>query len=112
MEKTIVVTGKTMDLAIENALNQLGLTRDEISVQILTQAKPGFLGIGAAPAKIEVTYEAPDEVVAAPKSAFGSASRSKPKVKKPEEPKPEQPKVEEKPQGVQACRTRHHRRKN
>ncbi len=95
MEKTIVVTGKTMDLAIENALNQLGLTRDEISVQILTQAKPGFLGIGAAPAKIEVTYEAPDEVAAAPKSAFGAASRSKPKAKKPEEPKQEEPKQEE-----------------
>ena len=92
MEKTIIVTGKTMDLAIENALTQLGLTRDDISVQILAQAKPGFLGIGAAPAKIEVTYEAPDEVPAAPKSAFGSASRSKPKaVKKPEPPKEEKP---------------------
>ena len=98
MEKTIVVTGKTMDLAIENALNQLGLTRDEISVQILTQAKPGFLGLGATPAKIEVTYEAPDEVVAAPKSAFGSASRSKPKAQKVEQPKQEEPKIEAKPQ--------------
>ena len=92
MEKTIIVTGKTMELAIENALTQLGLTRDDISVQVLTQAKPGFLGIGATPAKIEVTYEAPDEVPAAPKSAFGSASRSKPKaVKKPEAPKEEKP---------------------
>ena len=98
MEKTIIVTGKTMDLAIENALTQLGLTRDDISVQVLAQAKPGFLGIGAAPAKIEVTYEAPDEAPAAPKSAFGSASRSKPKAaKKPEaakEEKPAAPKVE------------------
>ena len=65
MEKTIIVTGKTMELAIENALTQLGLTRDDISVQVLAQAKSGFLGIGATPAKIEVTYEAPDEVPAA-----------------------------------------------
>lgn len=92
MEKTIIVTGKTMELAIENALTQLGLTRDDISVQVLAQAKSGFLGIGATPAKIEVTYEAPDEVPAAPKSAFGSASRSKPKAaKKPEAPKEEKP---------------------
>ena len=92
MEKTIIVTGKTMDLAIENALTQLGLTRDDISVQVLAQAKSGFLGIGATPAKIEVTYEAPDEVPAAPKSALGSASRSKPKAaKKPEAPKEEKP---------------------
>ncbi len=96
MEKTIVVTGKTIDLAIESALTQLGLSRDDVSVQVLAQAKPGFLGIGATPAKVEVTYEAPDVKPAAPKSAFGSASRSKPKaapVKKPEAPK-EEPKIE------------------
>ena len=89
MEKTIVVSGKTIDLAVESALTQLGLSRDDVSVQVVTQAKPGFLGIGATPAKVEVTYEAPD---LAPKSALGSASRSKPKaeVKKPE-PKEEAP---------------------
>ena len=92
MEKTIVATGKTIDLAIESALTQLGLSRDDVSVQVLAQAKPGFLGIGATPAKVEVTYEAPDLKPEAPKSALGSASRSKPKaapVKKPEAPKTE-----------------------
>ena len=98
MEKTIVTTGKTIDEAIENALIQLGLDRDNVSVQVLAQAKPGFLGIGATPAKVEVTYEAPDPKPEAPKVALSSASRSKPKaapaVKKPAEPKPEQPKAE------------------
>ena len=95
MEKTIVTTGKTIDLAIEAALTQLGLDRDSVSVQVLAQAKPGFLGFGAAPAKVQVTYEVPDPVPekpAAPKSALGSASRSKPKAKV-EAPKAE-PKVE------------------
>ena len=46
MEKTIIVTGKTIDLAIEAALTQLGLSRDDVSVQVLAQAKPGFLGNG------------------------------------------------------------------
>ena len=98
MEKTIVATGKTIDLAIEAALTQLGLDRDSVSVEVLAQAKSGFLGLGAQPAKIQVTYEAPDP---APKVALSSASRSKPKAeKKPEapkaEPKPEAPKVEKK----------------
>ena len=62
MEKTIVTTGKTIDLAIEAALTQLGLDRDSVSVQVLAQAKAGFLGFGAAPAKVQVTYEAPDPV--------------------------------------------------
>ena len=103
MEKSIVTTGKTIDLAIEAALTQLGLSRDDVSVMVLAQAKPGFLGIGATPAKVQVTYEAPDLKPEAPKSAFGSASRSKPKaaapVKKPEpkaEPKPEAPKPQPK----------------
>ena len=100
MEKTLVTTGKTIDLAIEAALTQLGLDRDSVSVQVLSQAKPGFLGLGAQPAKVEVTYEAPDP---APKVALSSASRKKPtpkpvpvKEEKPE-PKPAAPKVEPKP---------------
>ena len=106
MEKTIVTTGKTIDLAIEAALTQLGLDRDSVSVQVLAQAKSGFLGFGASPAKVQVTYEAPDpkpEAPAAPKSALGSASRSKPKpapVKKPEAAAPaapQAPKAESKP---------------
>ncbi|MBE6986620.1 MAG: KH domain-containing protein [Ruminococcaceae bacterium] len=89
MEKTIVTTGKTIDLAIEAALQQLGLDRDSVSVQVISQAKAGFLGIGAQPAKVEVTYEAPDPVPEAPRTALSSASRSKPKAKPQPEKKPE-----------------------
>ena len=109
MEKTIITSGKTIDLAIEAALAQLGLDRDSVSVQVLQQAKAGFLGFGAQPAKVQVTYEAPDPVpekVEKPKSALGAASRSKPKaaapVKKPEAPKPEAPKAEAKPEAPKA----------
>ena len=94
MEKTLVTTGKTIDLAIEAALSQLGLDRDSVSVLVLAQAKSGFLGFGAQPAKVQVTYEAPDPVPEKPKVALSSASRSKPKaaapVKKPE-PAPVKP---------------------
>ena len=96
MEKTLIASGKTIDLAIESALAQLGLDRDSVSVLVLQQAKAGFLGFGAQPAKVQVTYEVPDPIPEPekPKSALGSASRSKPKapaqpVKKPEAPKPE-----------------------
>ena len=82
MEKTLVTSGKTIDLAIEAALAQLGLDRDSVSVQVLQQAKTGFLGFGAQPAKVQVTYEAPDEVPEAPKVALSSASR-KPKAAAP-----------------------------
>lgn len=105
MEKTIVTTGKTIELAVEAALAQLGLERDDITYQVLALPKAGFLGFGAQPAKVQVTYEVPDPVVEKvpekPKSALGSASRSKPKaaapVKKPE-PKVEAPRAEAKPE--------------
>ena len=109
MEKSIVTTGKTIDLAIEAALTQLGLDRDSVSVQVLQKEKPGFLGFGAQPAKVQVSYEVadPKPEPQAVKSALGSASRSKPRpaaapVKKPEAPKaeapkPEAPKVEKAP---------------
>ena len=101
MEKTIITSGKTIELALEAALAQLGLERDDITYQVLALPKAGFLGFGAQPAKVQVTYEVPDPVPAAPekpKSALGSASRSKPKaaapVKKPEAPKAEPVKAE------------------
>ena len=80
MEKYIVTTGKTIELAIEAALKQLGMDRDSVSVEVIKNAKSGFLGIGASPAEVKVTYEVPDEPEA-PKTALSSASRSKPKAK-------------------------------
>jgi len=61
MQKYIESTGKTEDAAIAAALEKLGLARDEVSVEVLELAKPGFLGIGGTPAKVRVSYEAPDE---------------------------------------------------
>ena len=107
MEMKITAEGKTIDLAIEAALQKLNLDRDSVSVQVLQKEKKGFLGkFGAQNAKVEVTYEVPDPVVAPerPKSALGSASRSnKTKVFNPtpapapkkEEPKKEQHKKEQ-----------------
>ena len=110
MEKSIITTGKTIDDAVETALAQLGLTRDDVTYQVITLPKSGFFGIGAVPAKVQVTYEAPDlkptvkaeekkpekkeapKAEAAPRIALSSASRSKPKTEK----KPEAPKAEPK----------------
>ena len=75
MEKFIVTTGKTIELAIEAALSQLKLDRDSVSVEVIRNARSGFLGIGASPAEVKVTYETPDEP-AAPRTALSSASRS------------------------------------
>ena len=50
-----VMTGRTVDEAIELALKELDVDRDEAEVEILSRGKAGFLGIGAEPARVKVT---------------------------------------------------------
>ena len=57
MLRSIETTGKTEDEAIASALRQLEKSREEVSVEILERSKSGFLGIGAVPAKVRVSYE-------------------------------------------------------
>ena len=61
MIKSRDFSGKNEEEAIQSALNELGLDRDEVSVELIERAKSGFLGIGASPAVVRVSYEAPDE---------------------------------------------------
>ncbi|MCI9332724.1 MAG: protein jag [Oscillibacter sp.] len=61
MRDYIDVTGKNEDEAISKALSQLGLDRDDVSVEVLERAKSGFLGLGACPAKIRVYYGPEEE---------------------------------------------------
>lgn len=87
MLKYIEVTGKNEDDAIAKALAQLGLERDDVSVELLERAKTGFLGIGSTPAKIKVTYEGPDEAPA--QEAPAPVRPAAEPVKKPAAPKAE-----------------------
>ena len=63
MIKVIEATGKTEEDAIQSALAQLECTREQVSVEVLERAKSGFLGIGASPAKVRVSFEQPDDVL-------------------------------------------------
>ena len=104
MEKSIITTGKTIDEAVETALAQLGLTRDDVTYQVISLPKSGFFGIGAVPAKVQVTYEAPDlkpaRADAAPRTEEKKPEAPKP-AEKPVEKKPEAPKKVEAPKPVE-----------
>ena len=96
MRQYIDVTGKTEDEAISKALAQLGLDRDDVSVEILERAKSGFLGLGSCPAKVRVSYgpEEEEELAPAPKA------ESKPEPKAVEQPRAKAPekKLEKRPE--------------
>ena len=46
--------GKTVEEAIDLALMGLGVGREEVEVEILSEGKPGFLGIRSEPARVRV----------------------------------------------------------
>ena len=95
MRQFIDVTGKTEDEAISKALEQLGMDRDDVSVEILERAKSGFLGLGSCPAKVRVSY-GPEEIeeVEIPKVSEKPVEKKAEKVEKTE--KTEKPKTSEK----------------
>ena len=97
----IDVTGKTEEEALRKGLEQLGMERDDVSVSILERAKSGFLGIGATPARIRITYGPEEADMATPAEAEVKIIPEKPaEAKKPAPaaaPKAEKPRQERAP---------------
>ena len=82
MRQFIDVTGKTEEEAINRALEQLKLDRDDVSVEILERAKAGFLGLGSCPAKVRVSYGEDEEPAAPAQPKAEKVREDKPKAEK------------------------------
>ena len=48
-------SGKTIDEAIQNGLKKLGVSRDDVSIEVLRTPQRGFLGIGGQDAVVKLT---------------------------------------------------------
>lgn len=56
--RTIETTGKTVEEALQLALERLKVSQDEVEYQVLEQPSKGFLGIfGSKPARLQVTVK-------------------------------------------------------
>ena len=92
MAKFIETTGRSEEDAIAAALFQLGLERDDVSVEVLERAKSGFFGFGSSPARVRVSYDfGADEVITKeePKVEPVVEKKAEPVVLKKAEPKAE-----------------------
>ena len=56
MNKDIIVTAKTIEDAALEGASKLGVAREDVEIDVLEEPKKGFFGMGAAPAKVKVTY--------------------------------------------------------
>lgn len=88
MIKYLEKSGKTEDEALAAALAELGLERDDVSVEIVERAKSGFLGIGASPAVIRVQYEVADEAPAVEEALAEAEVRAETRPESPAEAAP------------------------
>ena len=64
MKKEIIITGKTIEEAVANAAEQLGVNVEDIKYEVIDEPKKGLFGIGAVPAKINAVYTLKGEEIA------------------------------------------------
>ncbi|HLB28125.1 MAG TPA: RNA-binding cell elongation regulator Jag/EloR [Dehalococcoidales bacterium] len=58
--ESLEINAKTVEEALQRALGQLGVSRDEVEVEVVKEGKSGILGIGAENAVVKVTVLEPD----------------------------------------------------
>ena len=55
--KEIIKKGRTVDEAVQLALDELGCTRDDVLIDVLSEGKNGLFGIGSKEAEVRVSLE-------------------------------------------------------
>ena len=87
-----IFSGKTIDLALEKAASELSIDKHDLSYEVISLPKKGFLGIGAADAKIAIKSSLDEEDIAAV-----TAIMNKPKPQKEQKPSQQKPQGERQP---------------
>jgi spoIIIJ-associated protein len=68
--KSLEISAKTVDEAIQQALKELGVSREEVEVTVLKEGRPGIFGLGGEEAKIRVTTKKGDSIAEAVRSVL------------------------------------------
>ena len=96
--------GNDIDEAVELALKDLKVTRDDVEVEVLEEPSKGFLGLGSKLAKVRVTLkETEPEPEVAPELEVTAEPAAEAKAQKaPKEPKPQRKSIAaERPEGLE-----------
>ena len=103
---TLEIIAPTVEEAIQQGLDQLGLTADAVSVEVLDSGSKGLFGLGGRQVRVRLSVtpppapEVPDSATE-PKPAPAKKADAKPKTKEPKprtEKKQAEPKAEVKPE--------------
>jgi spoIIIJ-associated protein len=55
--RSVETIGKSVEDAIQQALQQLGVSREQVEVEVLHPGTPGIFGVGGEPARVRVTVK-------------------------------------------------------
>jgi len=58
---TVEKVGRTVDEAVDEALKEFNVTRDQVEVRVLNAGSKGILGIGVKPVRVRVSFESSPE---------------------------------------------------
>ena len=105
MRKEILATGKDVEIAVQNALDALGVSAlEDISYEIVDLGSKGIFGIGARPTKVRAWIDMPDTVAPRQHGTVTPAPRKEEKTEGENKPK--------EGQGQKKNRNNSRRRKN
>ena len=92
MNRSIEASGKTVKDAIQNGLNQLGCTLDEVETSVIDMGSPGLFGMFGKPAKVRLTVKEDDHSFDIEMPVFTLDQPSKGKKEKKKETRKEEAK--------------------
>jgi spoIIIJ-associated protein len=72
--------GNSIDEAIENALGMLGVSRDRVEIEILSNSARGLFGIGGRKARVRAALRVPIDVDAVPEAEQREPTKLPPEV--------------------------------
>ncbi|MCQ2528609.1 MAG: protein jag [Saccharofermentans sp.] len=61
MEKSVIKTAKSVGEAIDLAIAELGVSKDDVKVEVINEPAGGFLGLGSKDAEVKVTADIAEE---------------------------------------------------
>jgi spoIIIJ-associated protein len=98
--RSVVASGRTVEDAIANGLKMLGVGRDQVDIEIISEGSRGVLGFGAENAQIRISVEPqpePEPELPPPTPKVTVAPQPPPPTPRPTTPAPAAPEEPEKP---------------
>jgi spoIIIJ-associated protein len=84
-KRSVEASGRDVEEAIEHGLAELGKTRDEVEIEVLSEGSRGLFGLGAEEARVQISVIEP-KVVEEPVKKIRVEVEEEEKVEEPEAP--------------------------